>query len=400
MHSQGRERNVIADALRGAAGLLVPLFHISEPYGWKRGDVASVPQICGHGYLCVEFFLLLMGFMLAHAYDRRWRDGMSTGAFFLRRLRRLHPLVVSGVVIGVIVFFAQSMGCPLWDKTLKAFGPWELTGAIAAGLFLLPYPGTGFLVPFNPCAWTLCYEYAANILYALFVRRLGLVTLAVLSVVAGLWSASFALHVDLNAIFGTSCEVVAKAAARARDSIEIGWSLNPYHAYGACVRLFLPFLFGMFLARTGWKIRIPRGGLLICLAVFLLVLFTPMPFGGKIQNGVFELMALMVVFPLLLLASAGTPVVSGKTAAVCAFFAELSYPFYMSHYPFIKIHNWWVRTHSANYSAGFCFALGVCEYLALAVFAWAVMRFWDRPTQKILGALSSGRGRVGRKVEG
>ena len=67
----------------------------------------------------------------------------------------------------------------------------------------------------------------------------------------------------------------------------------------------------MFLARTGWKIRIPRGGLLICLAVFLLVLFTPMPFGGKIQNGVFELMALMVVFPLLLLASAGTPVVSG-----------------------------------------------------------------------------------------
>ena len=105
-----------------------------------------------------------------------------------------------------------------------------------------------------------------------FVRRLGLVTLAVLSVVAGLWSASFALHVDLNAIFGTSCEVIAKAAARSGDSIEIGWSLNPYHAYGACVRLFFPFLFGMFLARTGWKIRIPRGGLPICLAVFLLVL--------------------------------------------------------------------------------------------------------------------------------
>ena len=161
---------MIADALRGAAGLLVPLFHISEPYGWKRGDIAPVPQICGHGYLCVEFFLLLMGFMLAHAYDRRWREGMGVGAFFRRRLLRLHPLVVSGAVIGVIVFFAQGMGCPLWDKAMKAFGPWELTGAIAAGLLLLPYPGTGFLVPFNPCAWTLCYEYVANILYALFVR--------------------------------------------------------------------------------------------------------------------------------------------------------------------------------------------------------------------------------------
>ena len=35
-------------------------------------------------------------------------------------------------------------------------------------------------------------------------------------------------------------------------------------------------------------------------------------------------------------------------------------------------------------SAGFCFALGVCEYLALAVFAYAVMRFWDRPVRRAL----------------
>lgn len=384
MDTPERKRNVIADALRGAAGLLVPLFHLSEPYGWKRGDAASVPQICGHGYLCVEFFLLLMGFMLAHAYDRRWRDGMGTGAFFKRRLLRLHPLVVSGVVIGLIVFFAQSSESPLWDKTLRAFGAWDLAGAVAAGLFLLPYPGTGFLVPFNPCAWTLCYEYLANILYVLFVRRLGITALAVLAAVAGLWTASYALHVDLNALFGTSCEVFAKAAARAQDTMEIGWSLDAQHFYGACVRLFFPFLFGMFLARTGWKIRLPRYGLPICLGIFLLVLFTPMPFGGKLQNGAFELVALMVVFPALLLASKGTPVASAKTAAACAFFAELSYPFYMSHYPFMKIHNWWVRTHSANCSAGFCVAVGVCEYIALACLAWAVMRFWDRPVRRLL----------------
>ncbi len=118
--------------------------------------------------------------------------------------------------------------------------------------------------------------------------------------------------------------------------------------------------------------------------MFLLVLFTPMPFGGVYQNGAFELVALMVVFPFLLLVGAGTEVAHAKTAAVCAFFAELSYPFYMSHYPFMKIHNWWVRTHSASCSAGFCFALGVCEYLALAAFAYAVMRFWDRPVRRAL----------------
>ncbi len=375
---------MIADALRGVAGLLVPLFHISEPYGWTRGDVPAVPQVCGHGYLCVEFFLLLMGYMLAYAYDRRWKEGMSLRGFFGRRLLRLHPLVVSGTLIGLVVFFAQGMGCPLWDRALRAFGPWEFAGLVAAGLLLLPYPGSGFLVPFNPCAWTLYYEYLANILYALFVRRLGRLALAVLSVVAGLWTASYALHVDINAIFGTSSEFLAQVAARKRDTIEIGWSLNAQHVYGACVRLFFPFLFGMFLARAGWKIRIPRGGLAICLAVFLLVLFVPMPFGGMYQNGAFELVALMVVFPLLLLAGAGTEVTHARTAAVCAFFAELSYPFYMSHYPFMKIHNWWVRTYSVGFSAGFCVALGVCEYLALAALAYVMMRFWDRPVRRML----------------
>ena len=375
---------MIADALRGVAGLLVPLFHISEPYGWNRGDVPAVPQVCGHGYLCVEFFLLLMGYMLAYAYDRRWKEGMSLRGFFGRRLLRLHPLVVSGTLIGLVVFFAQGMGCPLWDRALRAFGPWEFAGLVAAGLLLLPYPGSGFLVPFNPCAWTLYYEYLANILYALFVRRLGRLALAVLSVVAGLWTASYALHVDINAIFGTSSEFLAQVAARKRDTIEIGWSLNAQHVYGACVRLFFPFLFGMFLARAGWKIRIPRGGLAICLAVFLLVLFVPMPFGGMYQNGAFELVALMVVFPLLLLAGAGTEVTHARTAAVCAFFAELSYPFYMSHYPFMKIHNWWVRTYSVGFSAGFCVALGVCEYLALAALAYVMMRFWDRPVRRML----------------
>ena len=375
---------MIADALRGVAGLLVPLFHISEPYGWTRGDVPAVPQVCGHGYLCVEFFLLLMGYMLAYAYDRRWKEGMSLRGFFGRRLLRLHPLVVSGTLIGLVVFFAQGMGCPLWDRALRAFGPWEFAGLVAAGLLLLPYPGSGFLVPFNPCAWTLYYEYLANILYALFVRRLGRLALAVLSVVAGLWTASYALHVDINAIFGTSSEFLAQVAARKRDTIEIGWSLNAQHVYGACVRLFFPFLFGMFLARAGWKIRIPRGGLALCLAVFLLVLFVPMPFGGMYQNGAFELVALMVVFPLLLLAGAGTEVTHARTAAVCAFLAELSYPFYMSHYPFMKIHNWWVRTYSAGFSAGFCVALGVCEYLALAALAYVMMRFWDRPVRRML----------------
>ena len=59
-----RERLIVLDALRAMAGLTVPLFHICENLGYPPLRYESV---CGHGYLAVEFFLLLMGYMLAYA---------------------------------------------------------------------------------------------------------------------------------------------------------------------------------------------------------------------------------------------------------------------------------------------------------------------------------------------
>ena len=80
-----RERLIVLDALRAMAGLTVPLFHICENLGYPPLRYESV---CGHGYLAVEFFLLLMGYMLAYAYDRRWSSGMGVWEFFRRRLVR------------------------------------------------------------------------------------------------------------------------------------------------------------------------------------------------------------------------------------------------------------------------------------------------------------------------
>ena len=100
------KRLVILDALRAIAGLTVPLFHICEPFTYRAG--VKIESYCGHGYLAVEFFLLLMGYMLGFAYDRRWADGMGLGSFFRRRLVRLHPLVVSGVLIGIITEYYTS----------------------------------------------------------------------------------------------------------------------------------------------------------------------------------------------------------------------------------------------------------------------------------------------------
>ena len=52
-----------------------------------------------NGYLAVDFFFSLSGFVMGYAHDDRW-DRMTTWGFFKRRLIRLHPMVICGSVIG------------------------------------------------------------------------------------------------------------------------------------------------------------------------------------------------------------------------------------------------------------------------------------------------------------
>ena len=72
----------ILDGLRGVAALTVVLFHILEIFSGND----HTRQIINHGYLAVDFFFVLSGFVVGHAYDDRWGN-MSLGEFFKRRSR-------------------------------------------------------------------------------------------------------------------------------------------------------------------------------------------------------------------------------------------------------------------------------------------------------------------------
>src|SRR5271155_2236103 len=93
---------LILDGLRGVASIMVVAFHIFEAHSTSHLD-----QIINHGYLAVDFFFLLSGFVIGYAYDDRWGK-MGVRGFFARRLIRLHPMVIMGSIIGAIAFyFAQ-----------------------------------------------------------------------------------------------------------------------------------------------------------------------------------------------------------------------------------------------------------------------------------------------------
>lgn len=123
-------RYEILDGLRGVAAVLVILYHFGEGFA-----TSAVDQMMNHGYLAVDFFFVLSGFVIGYAYDRRWKNkDMTTGRFMLRRIIRLQPMVVLSVVIGAIAYLLQ--GSVHWDGTPVPFH-WVLV-ALILGLFMIP----------------------------------------------------------------------------------------------------------------------------------------------------------------------------------------------------------------------------------------------------------------------
>ena len=128
-----------------------------------------------HGYLAVDFFFLLSGFVIAHAYDDRWNK-MTVGQFFTRRLIRLHPLIIAGMTLGGIFFYFSESAVlfPIVGETPV----WKLILVMLIGYTLIPVPlsldihGWGEMHPLNGYAWSLFYEYVGNILYALFKKSI------------------------------------------------------------------------------------------------------------------------------------------------------------------------------------------------------------------------------------
>lgn len=106
-----KPRYTLLDGLRGVGALIVIIFHFGEAFstGWQS-------QMMNHGYLAVDFFFILSGFVIGYAYDGRWRNGQMTARrFMLRRFIRLHPMVVLAIILGAAAYILQ--GCVRWDGT-------------------------------------------------------------------------------------------------------------------------------------------------------------------------------------------------------------------------------------------------------------------------------------------
>src|SRR5262249_7832929 len=101
---QPRHEFLALDAMRGIAAISVVFFH----YGI---DLHS--QLMPNAPLAVDFFFVLSGFVVAHAYEKRLLAGWSLRSFAVHRLIRLWPLYLFALALPVAAMvFEVALGMP------------------------------------------------------------------------------------------------------------------------------------------------------------------------------------------------------------------------------------------------------------------------------------------------
>ncbi len=341
-----RQHFIILDGLRGVAALAVVTFHFME---WIFTD--SSKNFIGHGFLAVDFFFCLSGFVIGYAYDNRI-EKMGMFAFFKARLIRLHPLVLLGSVLGLLAFLLDPFATA---SNLYTTGKLFLIFLCSA--FMIPLPimdERGFnLFSFNAPSWSLFWEYVANIFYALILYKIGRRSLILLTVLAA----------------AALCFVSYRAG-----NLLGGWSGGTFWDGGA--RIAYSFLAGLFLYRSGWTIKNKLGflGLAAMLSLaFIMPHFT--------WNGLAETLVVLFFFPLIVLLGAGSRLSPGLKK-LCEFSGNISYPLYMTHYAFIWMFgNYFTTTNPPARELTFVVISGI---VLMICFAYVVMRFYDIPLRTYL----------------
>ncbi|MGN6376164.1 MAG: acyltransferase family protein [Sphingomonas sp.] len=341
-----RDHFLVLDGLRGVAAVAVAWFHLHFVVGY---DCA--------GPLAVDLFFLLSGFVVAAAYDRRLDTDLSVGAFVRKRLVRLYPMFLTGLVLAVLVqevLIARGAGMLHERDTLLSF-PLEA--------LWLPSPfdgGSGWTFPVDGPAWSLSLEVLINLLFAVLHRRLSD------RVLAGLTLVSLTVLVTM---------VVAKG------TINQGWSWATLPVGLARVGFAFPLGVLMYRHRERIPMSLGRVPAWVPLAALALLLLAP-------ERVPIDIAFLLVGAPLLI--ATGFRMSSGRLAPLCRRLGDISYPLYAVHAPLVLLVQGAAK-RLASPALGPLFGIGaVAGMVAVAV----LLANWDVEVRAWLDRLLTGRRRA------
>ena len=290
----------ILNGMRGLAALVIVVFHFMEIIIHDFNEL-----FIAHGFLAVDFFFVLSGFVISYAYDNRIAN-MKLKTFIKLRLIRLHPLVVVGSILGLLTFLFDP-----YVNLYSVYGFGETAMLFITSLFMIPYPVVAEryfnLFNFNAPSWSLFWIYVANLVYAL-----------------GLFKASKKVLTVLAAIGAVALFYIGAQ----HENLLGGWNDTTFlHGFA---RIGFSFSIGMLLQRSGWIIKNKLGLLEMC---GLLLLTFLIPYNDQ-WSGIVEPIIVVFIFPLLVSLGAGATL-SSKHYKINKFSGDIAYPLFMTHYPFM-----------------------------------------------------------------
>lgn len=343
MVAEREEKRVFAglDGMRGVAALFVAMRHIS--FFHNLG-------IHG-GYLAVDLFFVLSGFVIAHAYERRLAQGLSPARFLAARYLRLWPVYALGAALGLVAALVQAL--PGRDNLTAG----QVLHTAPFALLMLPGPHIRpMLYPVNSVAWSLAFELLVNLAYAF------------------LWRPLRDLRVLLGVLAVSALALIGAVAWFGKLDIGFGWN----DAWGGLPRVAFSFTAGLALYRLHqarpWRAPLTAWAPLAVL---------PLVFYLHLDEIVWPLACVLLLFPVLVTVAASTEP-RPRAGLIFAWLGAASYPLYALHKPAGELLTLIVR-HVSPQDIRTVWIGAAFMIIALPA-SVLVERFYDRPVRRRLTA--------------
>ena len=340
IHAASRGRFEALDGLRGIAAFVVVLHHV---------ELLLLPGSARllHGYLSVDFFFALSGFVIAGAYERRILDGLTLRDYFTLRLKRFYPLIATGIVLGYLV--------TIWG----AFPVPRPTARLVAQLLFIPAMWSAYypLFMLNGVQWSLLVELVVNMIHAASARWLTTRRLAIVVAVSA---------------------ILLFVVAYVHRTLGVGWAL--LNLEGGFVRGIFGFATGVLIYRLHRAGRLPRIQVpwpLLAAALPALVVVASLPWVA--WRWYADPILVLVAMPALVWLGAVKPL-DGVTARWAFHAGALSYPIYAIQDPVLHLASLYVVPLPTDPLRMTAVIAGVITLVVVT--AWLAMRFIDQPFQR------------------
>ena len=298
---------------------------------YHLGATTGLSSLAPYGYLAVDLFFILSGFVIGNAYESKLTSSLSWRAFMLIRIARLYPCLFLGCLLGIAAH-------P--DATI-----FTLLGQFA----LIPDFASHELFPLNAVMWSLFFELVINAVHAGCVSRLSIKTLT---------------------IFTAVCAVAFATVSWMHGGPGLGWGVSTF--WPGFIRVGFGYSLGLLMYRMWASLPLSSIGVspIITMIVLALLLVSPNLGHTNLQVP----LTLFVAFPALVALGV---ISKPKWGPAMSWLGGLSYPLYATHLPLLIL-----ADKAFHVGEGIINLAGIAA--TIVAVAALLDRFYDAPLRRLL----------------